>query len=225
MNSDSQLINTGPSKRRGLMVIISAPSGTGKTTLSKLIMKHDKHIHMSISVTTREKRPNEVENVDYIFVTREKFKKMLDNNEFLEYAEVFGNFYGTLRSQVESFIENGEDVLFDIDWQGHRQLTAKARDDVASVFILPPSKDELLKRLMMRGQDSPDVMKTRMEELNLELNHWHEYDYVIINRDVNETLEKLLAILHSERLKKSRRLGLPQFVMQLMQETLNEKFE
>lgn len=208
--------------RRGLMLVLSAPSGTGKTTLSKLLQKHDKHINISISTTTREKRENELNEIDYTFVTEKKFKKMIDENKFLEYAEIFDNYYGTPREQVENLLSNGEDVLFDIDWKGHRQLTAIAREDVSSIFILPPSKDELLKRLKARNQDSIEVLRKRMDQLNLEINHWHEYDYVIINKNINDTLQKIICILKAERLKKARRIGLSGFISNFMQQTLNE---
>lgn len=208
-------------KRRGLMLVLSSPSGGGKTTLAQLLLKSDQHIRPSISFTTRKKRANEIEGVHYYFTDHETFNKMIQNNEFLEYAEVFGQMYGTPRKFVEQHLENGEDVLFDIDWQGNRSLTEIAREDTVSVFIFPPSKQELLDRLKSRGQDSNEIVKARMEKANEELSHWHEYDYSIINRDIDESLRKLLSILRAERLKKARRLGVTDFVDSL----INEKVE
>lgn len=209
-------------KRRGLMYVISAPSGTGKTTLANLLLEADKHIHISISVTTREKRPNEVDGRDYYFVDEETFRKMIEAGQMLEYAEIFGHLYGIPRLEVEKYLKNGEDLLFAIDWQGHRKLIATARDDVTSVFILPPSKQELLERLKSRNQDDQVNIINRMENSNLEISHWHEYDYVIINRTKRSTLKKLLSILRAERLKKTRRIGLPNFIGNLItQDTTN----
>ena len=172
-------------------------------------------------MTTRGKREGEVDGEDYNFVTKEEFLSMVEAGKFLEYAEVFGNYYGTPKDAVESFLSNGEDVLFEIEWKGHRQVTAMARDDVASVFILPPSMDELIRRLRVRNKDSEEVVRHRMEEANLDISHWHEYDYTIINKNIDETLDKLLWILRAERLKKNRRLGLSAFVGQLMHQTLD----
>lgn len=204
------------------MYVISAPSGTGKTTLANLLLEADKHIHISISVTTREKRPNEVDGRDYYFVDEETFRKMIEAGQMLEYAEIFGHLYGIPRLEVEKYLKNGEDLLFAIDWQGHRKLIATARDDVTSVFILPPSKQELLERLKSRNQDDQVNIINRMENSNLEISHWHEYDYVIINRTKRSTLKKLLSILRAERLKKTRRIGLPNFIGNLItQDTTN----
>lgn len=208
-------------KRRGLMFVLSAPSGTGKTTMAKRLMELDKHIHWSISVTTRSPRPGEVNGVDYHFVSHDVFKKMVSQGELLEYAEVFGNFYGTPRAQVEEYLNTGEDVIFDIEWQGHRQLVSSAREDVASVFILPPTKYELLNRLQIRNTDCSKIIEKRMEHVNAELSHWHEYDYHILNRDLNESVEKLYAVLRAERLKKKRRIGLAAFVSDLLREEIN----
>lgn len=205
-------------KRRGLMFIISAPSGTGKTTLAKMLLEEDQHITPSISCTTRSKRDKEKEGIDYYFLSKKNFKQMSKNGDFLEYAQIFDNFYGTPKAAVEERLNNGEDVLFDIDWQGHRQLISTARTDVTSIFLLPPSKQELLKRLEKRNQDNKGIIKYRMERANEEIMHWHEYDYVIINRDLEQSLHKLLAILRAERLRKERRLGLPEFVGNLIKE-------
>lgn len=209
-------------KRKGLMFVLSAPSGTGKTTMARKLMEVDNHIHWSLSITTRPMRNGEKDGIDYHFVSHEDFKSMVANGELLEYAEVFGNFYGTPLAQVEDFLNSGEDVIFDIEWQGHRQLVSSARDDVASVFILPPTKKELMNRLQLRNTDSLNTINKRMDHANFELSHWHEYDYHIINRNLDESVEKLYAILKAERLKKKRRLGLAGFVADLLREELNE---
>ncbi len=200
------------------MFILSAPSGTGKTTLSKMLREEDKHIHTSISVTTRERRPEEQNGREYIFVTRDEFRQMVEMDEFLEYAEVFGNLYGTPKHFVEQKLALGEDVLFDIDWQGHRQIISTAREDVASVFLLPPSKDELAKRLINRHIDDEDSLFVdyRLKEADSEIMHWHEYDYVIINKYLDQSLAKLVSILRAERLKKERRTGLRCFIGSLV---------
>ena len=200
------------------MFIISAPSGTGKTTLANEIIKNDEHISLSISCTTRKKRPNEIDGKHYYYRSREQFKKQIKCEELLEYAEIFGELYGTPKKEVLNKLDSGEDVLFDIDWQGHRQLSAIARSDVTSVFLLPPSKKELLERLKLRNQDNGRVIEQRMSRSDEEISHWHEYDYVIINRDIEQSLEKLLAILKSERLRKERRTGLNDFVGTLIHE-------
>ena len=200
------------------MFILSAPSGTGKTTLANKVIENDKHISLSISCTTREKRKGEIDGKHYYFVNKEQFKKQVQNDSFLEYAEIFGQFYGTPKKQVLDKLEQGEDVLFDIDWQGHRQLSAIARLDVTSVFLLPPSKEELLRRLQLRNQDKPSVVQYRIERSDEEISHWHEYDYVIINKDMEHSMEKLLSILRAERLKKERRVGLNDFVSKLIHE-------
>ena len=205
-------------KRRGLVFILSAPSGTGKTTLADKIIKSDQHISLSISCTTRKKREKEIDGKHYYFLDRKQFEKQVDDGEFLEYAEIFGQLYGTPKIEVLSKLEKGEDVLFDIDWQGHRQLSAIVRSDVTSVFLLPPSKEELLQRLLLRKQDKQDIIQQRMERSDEEISHWHEYDYVIINRDVNHSMEKLISILKAERLKKERRVGLNDFVSTLIHE-------
>jgi len=198
--------------RRGLMLIVSAPSGTGKTTLSNLLIQRDPHIRISVSFTTRKPRQNEIDGEDYHFVSERTFDKMVRNNEFLEWAVVLGNSYGTPLLTVENYLYNGEDVLFDIDWQGYQQLVKGAREDIASVFILPPSRKELVDRLVSRNQDDNQVIKERMEQLNSEIIHWDSYDYVIINKNLEETLHKLESILKAERLRKARRTGLSKFV-------------
>jgi len=206
--------------RRGLMLILSSPSGAGKTTLANLLLKADKHIHPSISYTTRSIRPGEEHGKHYYFVDRDTFKRMAAANEFLEHVEVFGNCYGTQKDVVESYLDKGEDVIFDIDWQGNRSLTKMARNDVVSVFLLPPSKKELNERLKKRAQDSSETIELRMKKANDEMEHWGEYDYIIVNRDLDESLKKILSILRAERLRKGRRLGLSDFVNDLLAEKL-----
>lgn len=200
------------------MLVLSSPSGAGKTTIAKTLLKTDPHVTPSISYTTRPKRPGEVDGKDYYFVGLEKFNSMIKNSEFLEYAEVFGHFYGTPKSIVESNLRSGIDVIFDIDWQGTRALTEKAREDVVSVFILPPSKAELYKRLKVRKQDSQEIIMFRMERSNSEIVHWSEYDYTIINHNLEESMSKINSILRAERLKKARRLGVEEFVDSLLAE-------
>ena len=203
-------------KRLGIMLVISSPSGAGKTTLARKLLEQDNEIKLSVSVTTRKPRNIEENKKDYIFIDENKFKSMVKNNEFLEFAKVFGNNYGTLRSPVEKRIKNGKDVLFDIDWQGTQALREMEPKHLVSVFILPPSTIELGKRLKSRGQDSPEEVKKRMAEANSEITHWAEYDYIIINNNIEKTLEKLKAILISERLKRVRQVGLIDFVRKVL---------
>jgi guanylate kinase len=203
-------------KRRGFMFVLSSPSGAGKTTLSRLIMQNDRNMVMSISTTTRQKREGEVDKVDYYFTDEPNFRRKIDEKFFFEYAEVFGNFYGTPRKKVEESLSAGKDVLFDIDWQGTRRLTEKARDDIVSVFILPPTMGELERRLVSRGQDAADVIQKRMDRANAEISHWDEYDYVIINENIDSSLQNILYILKAERLKRKRQHGLPNFVNDLL---------
>ena len=203
-------------KRRGLMLVLSSPSGAGKTTLSRRLLETDKGIVMSVSATTREKRPNEIDGKDYYFVTAEKFAAMVKAGEFFEHATVFGNSYGTPRARVEAALAEGRDVLFDIDWQGAQQLKEKARDDLVSVFILPPSHGELERRLYTRAQDSAEVVKGRMEKAAGEISHWPEYDYVIVNRDVDVAHAQVKAVLDAERVRRTRQIGLSEFVSTLV---------
>jgi len=198
--------------RRGFMFVLSSPSGAGKTTLSRKLLNSEEEISMSVSATTRPVRPGEKESVDYFFVSHEKFDLMVDDGEMLEYATVFEHSYGTPKSYVDAQLEKGKDVLFDIDWQGTRQLAAKRREDLVSVFILPPSMEELEQRLRNRGQDSDEVVNYRMERAADEISHWEEYDYVIVNRDVEAALEQIRHILHAERLKRTRQNSLPDFI-------------
>jgi guanylate kinase len=194
-------------ERRGLMFVLSSPSGAGKTTLSRLL-----------SATTRPKRPGEIDGRDYLFVDKARFEQMVQHNELLEWAVVFDNRYGTPRVPVEAALTAGEDVLFDIDWQGTQQLREKARADVVSVFILPPSAADLEKRLQSRAQDSVDVIRSRMSRASHELNHWAEYDYIVINYDVQEAFAEVQSILKAERLKRERRSGLTTFVRELQRQ-------
>jgi guanylate kinase len=207
--------------RRGLMLVISAPSGAGKTTLSNLLLKLDHHLYPSISYTTRPMRSNEVDGQHYFFTNKATFLKMVESEEFIEYAEVFGEYYGTPRKFVEEKMQQGEDFLFDLDFQGTRQLVANARKDVVTVFILPPSKQELLARLRSRGENDEASIKTRLHKADEEMSHWNEYDYTVINRDIDDSLKKIIAILRAERLKKSRRLGVGNFVHHLLTEAIN----
>lgn len=206
--------------RRGLMLVLSSPSGAGKTTLANLLLKADKHLHPSISFTTRKQRDGEIHGADYFFTDKASFLKMAEEKKFLEYAEVFGNYYGTPKDLVEKHLTNGEDVIFDIDWQGNRNLSKMSKSDVVSVFILPPSKRELMSRLKKRAQDTHETIELRMAKANSELHHWEEYDYTIVNKDLDESLKKLLSILRAERLKKSRRQGVIEFVNKLLDEQL-----
>lgn len=198
--------------RRGLMLVLSSPSGAGKTTISRRLLDRDPGITMSVSVTTRPMRPGEVPGRDYHFIDLPEFDRMADGGELLEYARVFGNCYGTPRHTVEEALGAGRDVLFDIDWQGTQQLAANARADLVSVFVLPPSGAELERRLHCRAQDSAEVIAARMAKASDEISHWAEYDYVIVNHDVDESVESVEAILRAERLRRSRQVGLPGFV-------------
>lgn len=205
-------------QRRGLMLVLSSPSGAGKTTLSRRLLQTDPDIVMSVSATTRPPRPNEIEGQDYFFVSPEKFDVMIANGDFLEYASVFGNKYGTPRAAVMAALEAGKDVLFDIDWQGTQQLKIQAREDLASVFVVPPSKVELERRLRIRAQDSEDVVRLRMAKASDELSHWAEYDYLLMNDDIQHAQGKLEEILRVERSRRARQPGLARFVQQLMRE-------
>jgi guanylate kinase len=198
--------------RRGMMLVLSSPSGAGKTTLSRMLLTEEHNITLSISVTTRARRPGEVHGRHYHFVDRKKFDQMVRAGELLEYAEVFGNFYGTPKQPVEKALKHGRDVLFDVDWQGTKQLRKHARADLVSVFILPPSSGELARRLHTRAQDDKRVIRARMAKASDEMSHWAEYDYVLINRDLDRAFSDVRAILHAERLKRERQPGLTALV-------------
>ncbi|MBB4421828.1 guanylate kinase [Bradyrhizobium sp. CIR48] len=199
-------------ERRGLMFVLSSPSGAGKTTLSRLLIDRMSGLKMSVSATTRPMRPGEVNGKDYLFVDKPRFEAMVKGDELLEWATVFENSYGTPRGPVEAALSSGQDVLFDIDWQGTQQLREKARADVVSVFILPPSAADLEKRLHSRAQDSDEVIRKRMSRASHEMSHWPEYDYIVINHDVDEAFAEVQSILKAERLKRERRIGLVGFV-------------
>lgn len=204
--------------RRGLMLVLSSPSGAGKTTLSRKLLAGDDGITLSVSATTRPPRAGEVDGVDYSFVTPEQFAQMVDAGELLEWATVFGNRYGTPRAPVEAALTAGRDVLFDIDWQGTQQLREASAADVVSVFILPPGLEELERRLHTRAADSAEVIAGRMARARDEIGHWAEYDYVLVNEDVDTCLAHIRAILHAERLVRERQVGLHGFVRKMLGE-------
>jgi guanylate kinase len=202
-------------RRRGLMLVLSSPSGAGKTTLSRMLLERDSTIVLSISVTTRQPRPGEVEGRDYRFIDARTFDAMVARGDLLEWAEVFGGRYGTPRQPVERALAMGRDVLFDIDWQGTQQLREKGRGELVSVFVLPPSIPDLERRLRTRAQDADNVIRARMAKAANEMSHWAEYDYVVINRDVSRAFDDVCAILAAERLKRDRQTGLSAFVRAL----------
>jgi guanylate kinase len=197
--------------RRGLMLVLSSPSGAGKTTLSRMLLD-DPAVALSISVTTRPRRPGEENGAHYHFIDRARFDAMVANGELLEWAEVFGHRYGTPRAPVEEALAAGRDVMFDIDWQGTQQVREKVPKDLVSVFVLPPSAPELARRLHTRAQDSEEIIRSRMAKASGEMSHWAEYDYVIVNRDLPAAFAELRAILAAERLKRERQTGLSEFV-------------
>lgn len=205
--------------RRGLMIVLSSPSGAGKTTISRALLG-DPHLTMSVSTTTRARRPSEISGRDYNFVDRDSFERMVRRGEFLEHAEVFGAYYGTPRDPVEKALGQGKDVLFDIDWQGTQQLARAMRRDLVAIFILPPSMSELQRRLQTRAQDSAEVVIRRMSKAANEISHWSEYDYIIVNDDVERSVEQVRAILRAERLRRDRSTGLAGFVENLLAEPL-----
>ncbi|HEV7546120.1 MAG TPA: guanylate kinase [Steroidobacteraceae bacterium] len=206
---------TSAIQRRGLMLVLSSPSGAGKTTLSRQLLDNDKQIQLSVSCTTRQKRPGERDGVDYRFVDTATFRGMIERRQFLEYAEVFGNYYGTPRGPVDDALNAGKDMLFDIDWQGTQQLRDKGRADLVTVFILPPSTRDLEKRLLTRAQDPKEIVAQRMAKAADEMSHWAEYDYVVVNSDIGTSLTNLKAILTAERLKRERQVGMSGFVKAL----------
>lgn len=204
-------------QRRGLMIVLSSPSGAGKTTLTRQLLSENKNMSMSVSATTRRPRPGEVDGRDYYFVDKTEFSNMIEDGEFLEHAKVFDNYYGTPRGPVEESLEKGGDVIFDIDWQGAQQLTQAASGDLIKIFILPPGMQELEKRLRSRASDSDEVIAKRMSKSEAEISHWAEYDYVIVNEDVEVAMAELSAIVIAERLKRERQLWLGPFVKTLVQ--------
>lgn len=205
--SDATLI-----KRRGLMLVLSSPSGAGKTTIARRLLEAEPDLVLSVSVTTRPRRSGEVDGVDYRFIGRARFAAMIERGELLEHAEVYGHGYGTPRDPVQATLETGRDVLFDIDWQGAQQLREVAGEDMASVFILPPSTAELERRLRRRAQDPDEVVRRRLEQVAADVTHWAEYDYVLVNSDLEASVVGARAILAAERLKRRRQPGMVEFV-------------
>ncbi len=204
-----------PIERRGFMFVLSSPSGAGKTTISKRLIKEGRNLSLSLSHTTRKRRPGECDGFDYHFVDEKKFNDSISNNEFLEWAKVFGNYYGTPKGPVEKSLSQGHDILFDIDWQGTQQLGQSARGDLVTVFLLPPSWSELERRLTARAQDDHEIVQYRMSRAKDEMSHWAEYDYVIVNHNIDQATKQVRAILESERLKRIRQTGMGHFVRNL----------
>jgi guanylate kinase len=202
-------------KRRGIMLVLSSPSGAGKSSIASGMLEVEKNLEASISITTRQKRPAEIDGKDYHFITHTEFERMKSNNELLEHAKVFNNYYGTPKIPVEYAINEGNDVLFDIDWQGTEQLTQYAREDVVSIFILPPSMEQLTERLHHRAQDTQEVIAFRMARAEKEISHWREYDYIVINDDLESSVDAVHTILIAERLKRKRQIELHEFVGKL----------
>jgi guanylate kinase len=202
--------------RRGIMLIVSSPSGAGKTTLTRNLLEQEENVSLSISVTTRERRASEIDGVHYNFISKRQFEIMRDGGELLEWAEVHDNYYGTPREPVERALEEGRDILFDIDWQGTQQLYDKMRDDVVSVFVLPPTADELKARLERRAEDSPEIITRRLKNAAEEIPHWEEYDYVLVNRDLDKSFARLRSILTAERLKRVQTPDIQEFVDKLL---------
>lgn len=194
------------------MLVLSSPSGAGKSTISRALLEKHPDLTMSVSATTRPMRPGETEGKDYYFIDTQTFEDMVQKGQFLEHAKVFDNYYGTPRAPVEAALKSGKDVLFDVDWQGTQQLRQNARDDLASIFILPPSVEELERRLYARAQDPEDVVKRRMAKATSEMSHWAEYDYIIVNEKIPESVAEAEAILGAERLKRDRRVGLSEWL-------------
>jgi len=198
--------------RRGLMLVLSSPSGAGKTTISRRLLKDDDNLEMSVSVTTRPMRPGEVDGRDYHFINQERFESMVEASDLLEHATVFENSYGTPRGPVEEALAQGRDILFDVDWQGAQQLRAAMDRDLVSVFILPPSADELHSRLVNRASDPEEVVRHRMAEASGEMEHWDAYDYVVVNEDIDVSVAGVRAVLDAERLRRERQVGMAGFV-------------
>jgi guanylate kinase len=202
--------------RRGLMFILSSPSGAGKTTISRMLLEQDRRLRMSVSATTRSPRPGEIDGRDYHFVDQAEFDRRVREGDFLEWAHVFGHSYGTPKAEVKAGLKDGKDYLFDIDWQGTQQLYQKLERDVVRVFLLPPSIEELRRRLTSRGTDSAEVIAARMERAKAEISHWDGYDYVIVNDDIDICFAKVVQILAAERMRRARQTGLIGFVRELM---------
>ena len=201
--------------RRGLLLVLSSPSGAGKSTIAKHILSNDNQIQLSISVTTRTMRKDEKNGREYHFINKDEFNKMIENDELLEYAKVFDNYYGTPKKPVLDMLLQGKDVLFDIDWQGTQQLSENMKDDIVRIFVLPPSIQDLEQRLYSRAQDSKDIIKKRMDKAFDEISHWAEYEWIIINDNLDKSVQQVQAILTSERLRKKRQKGISSFIKQL----------
>jgi guanylate kinase len=214
-SSNEQTPKTTAVARRGLMLVLSSPSGAGKTTLSRKLLEEDAAVELSISVTTRKQRPGEIDGRDYRFIDAARFEAMVKNDELLEWAQVFGHSYGTPRAPVAAALVRGRDVLFDIDWQGTQQLRKKVDRDFVSIFVLPPSISNLERRLRTRAQDSDEVIRARMAKAADEMSHWMEYDYVVINTDIDRAFAEVRSILTAERLDRERQIGLSDFVRRL----------
>ena len=204
-------------ERRGLMLVLSSPSGAGKTTISRQLLARDQNLTMSVSATTRPMRPGEIEGIDYYFVEPTEFNLMINRRELMEYAKVFDNYYGTPISAVEKALRIGKDVIFDIDWQGSQQIAERAREDLVSIFILPPSTAELDRRLQNRAQDTEKVVSARMAKAPSEMSHYAEYDFIVVNYNVEESVAQVEAIIAAERLRRHRMIGLTDFVKRLQE--------
>ncbi len=213
------MVNTviqAPLARRGLLFILSSPSGAGKSTIARMLLEQDGHIALSVSVTTRPPRPGEIDGKDYHFIDETEFHRLVEDNALLEWAKVFGHYYGTPKAEVKQGLRDGQDFLFDIDWQGTQQLYQRAEQDVVRVFILPPSLEELHRRLRSRNTDSEEVIAGRMARAQDEISHWDGYDFVVINDNVENCFEKVRQILNSERMRRARQTGLIDYVRDLM---------
>ena len=211
------LIDETKLERRGLMLVLSSPSGAGKTTISRQLLARDQNLTMSVSATTRPMRPGEIEGLDYYFVEPTEFNLMINRRELLEYAKVFGNYYGTPTGAVEKALSIGKDVIFDIDWQGSQQIAERAREDLVSIFILPPSTAELDRRLQNRAQDTETVVSARMAKAPSEMSHYAEYDFIVVNYNIEESVAQVEAIIAAERLRRHRMIGLTDFVKRLQE--------
>lgn len=218
MTGEISAQNTVEIERRGLMLVLSSPSGAGKSTIARALLAQVKGFELSVSVTTRQRRASEIEGVHYHFKTQREFELMRDNDDLLEWAEVHGNFYGTPRAPVEKALAEGRDMLFDIDWQGAQQLREKMRGDVVSIFILPPSMKELLGRLTRRAEDTPEIIQTRLNNARFEIEQWMDYDYVVVNDQLDRAFLAVRSIVEAERLRRDRRPGLFDFVSKLLNE-------
>lgn len=212
----SEKLNALKQNRRGLMIVLSSPSGAGKTTLTRKLLAENENMTMSVSATTRAPRGGEKEGKDYYFLSKTQFSDMVAEDDFLEHAKVFDNFYGTPRQPVETALESGRDVIFDIDWQGAQQLAEAAANDLVKIFILPPNMQELESRLRSRAQDSDSVIAKRMSKAETEISHWPEYDYVIVNEDIETAMDELRAIISAERMQRKRQFWLSGFVKTLI---------